>query len=327
MIPHLAKSDSIEARCLGLVGQQAIIKATNKTIDAENAEKTEGPFYCPSCLSEVIVRKCFEKADHFAHKARYSSIVNRKEISLHNKCRDEICIAMKELFPEGKWESERRIKAVEGKNTKDLIPDISGRINNMAIAIEVQTSAYTINRIYEKTEEYKKCGVYVLWMVPLKTNLGEKFFRPRLFEKYLHSMYYGRIYYWYFGEGTKIHPVHFSPAKRYIEESTWFDSDIGDEKTVGGYDLTYKTIKAPNYGSIVDLSVDFKPIARKGFSPENVKKSIPPSLIFLDSLNWWWNKNEYKDVENQRSLKSYILPPLMVNNYEFLDEYDDVEII
>lgn len=328
MIAQVKKSDSFDARCFGLVGHQAIIKATNKVINAEAAKKAEGPFYCPSCLSEAIVRKCTDKTDHFAHKARYSSILHKKETSLHNRCRDEICASLQELFPEGKWACERKIPATENGNTKDLIPDISGRIHNMPIAIEVQTSSYTIPHIYEKTEQYKKRGVYVIWLVPLKTRLGDAFFRPRLFEKYLHSMYYGRIYYWYFGEGTKLHPVHFSPAKRYIETSTWFDTDLGEQRTVGGYDLTYKTIKSPNYGGTIDISTDFIPTARKHFHPANVKKGIPDSLIYLDKLIWWWNKDEYKDVENQRSLQrdSQNLPPFIADNYEFTDSYDDIEL-
>ena len=39
----------------------AKICATNKPIHANEAKKSDGPFYCPDTFEELIVRKCMSK--------------------------------------------------------------------------------------------------------------------------------------------------------------------------------------------------------------------------------------------------------------------------
>ena len=282
--------DSKISRCFGLIGRQALKKSDNTTVHADYVKKSDGPFYCPVCLCDAIIRKCIEKANHFAHNARQSPLIRKKDIELHNRCRDEILQLLQNKFPNGQWAAEREIPENKEKGYRKVVPDISGRIHNIPVAIEVQLSPYTIKRIAEKVIEYQKRQVAVLYIIPLYDELGNEPFRPRLFEKYLHSMYYGRVYYWTPKCETKLLPVHFSPAKRWIEETTWFDTELGEERTEGGFWLTYKTIKMPNHSNPVDITMDFVKELRKAFEPKNVKKSIPECIIFKDSLNEWWDK-------------------------------------
>ncbi len=319
------QTDSILARCTGLVAGIARRKADNKRVEAEFITKADGPFFCQSCLSEAIVRKCVEKVDHFAHHARLSPVVGRKDHQLHNNCRDEICSILQSTFPDGKWDTERSIPAKPDKNLKEIIPDISGRINNQPIAIEVQTSSYTINKLVEKTIEYHRRKVAVLWLVPLKSELGSEPFRPRLFEKYLHSLYFGRIYYWIPDSNKFLLPVHFSPTKRWIEEATWFDTDDHEEKTVGGYYLTYRTVKMPNYAQKVDLTNDFNIVERPAFEPKNVKKGIPVCTIFKDKLKEWWDKGEFKDIQKQHIAVRGSSNIEIEEQYDYFDDYDDFD--
>ena len=132
--------DSKSARCDGLVSGRAISVRTNKRVHCDNVTKEDGPFYCPKCMSPAIVRKCSEKEDHFAHKPRLSPVLTTKDQSLHTECKNSICKYLSEKHPEGKWEVERPINGNLEKGTKTIIPDISGRINNIPIAIEVQKS-------------------------------------------------------------------------------------------------------------------------------------------------------------------------------------------
>ncbi|MFX6019072.1 competence protein CoiA family protein, partial [Acinetobacter baumannii] len=88
-----------------------------------------------------------------------------------------------------------------------LIPDISGRIGDIRLAVEVQLSTLSLSAIIKRTTAYASRGIAVLWVVPLRFELGIEPFRPRQFEKYLHSMYYGRVYYWWPELGTAIAPV------------------------------------------------------------------------------------------------------------------------
>ena len=65
----------------------------NKRVHASEVTKKDGPFYCPDTYEELIVRKCIEKTDHFAYKARMSPVAS-KESGLHKDCKDELLEAL-----------------------------------------------------------------------------------------------------------------------------------------------------------------------------------------------------------------------------------------
>ncbi|HRH02382.1 MAG TPA: competence protein CoiA family protein [Bacteroidia bacterium] len=323
-IAHDEEFDSRNSRCLGLLKKSALKKSNNSSVYANQVTKSDGPFYCPACLSEAIVRKCTEKVDHFAHSARQSPVIKRNN-KLHNKCRDEILQHLQMAFPDGKWAAERAIPSNTEKDYKQVIPDLSGRINNLPVAIEIQLSPYTVKRIADKAIQYQKRNpkVSVLYVIPLSEELGDVPFRPRLYEKFLHSMFYGRVYYWTPNSGSNLIPVHFSPAKRYIEPSSWFDIENKEERVEGGFWLTYRTVKEPSPGPMVDICTDFVSVLRKEFEPKNLKKSIPECTLFKDKLKCWWNKKEYKEVESQFAVFKDQFMPSFISDYTYIDEYDE----
>lgn len=256
----------------------------NKYIHASVATKEDGPFYCPDTFEEVIVRKCIEKVDHFAYKARLSPVPS-KESLLHLECKQELLAVLQKQFPEGKWEVERdTFQPDKSKGYEKVKPDLSGRINGAGVIIEVQASSLSINKIIHRTLQYSKRGAYILWVVPLEEELGENDFRPRLFERYLHTLYYGKVYYWYRGSGTILTPVHFGTASRYVEESHWFESD-GTERNEGGYYKPFLRVKTPIYGPPIDILTDFIVEVRPKFELENDKLSIPSCKICRDIFN------------------------------------------
>jgi hypothetical protein len=275
--------------CAGLVGRIANKVSDNKRIQADDALKKDGPFYCSECLSDVIVRKCMEKNDHFAHKGRLSNLFGSGESQLHKDCKNEILLNLQKAFPEGKWEIERPIKENKEKGLAQLVPDISGRINNKPIVIEIQRSFLNIKTISKRTEEYTKRGVAILWLIPLKEDLGTEYFRPRLFEKFIHIMYHGRIYFWQKGNGAKVLPTHFGRAERWIEESTWFDVELKEEMSAGGYWKVFKTIREPiAYENLIDITKDFIIESADEWPPENEDLKVPKRLIFKDNQKKWW---------------------------------------
>ncbi|MBC2734076.1 MAG: hypothetical protein HF981_06935 [Desulfobacteraceae bacterium] len=300
----LREADSVG--CYGLLPGYAKNKVTNRKHFAESATKSDGPFYCPLCYSDAIIRKCVDKIDHFAHTARLSPIIKATEGHLHKECKEEICSELSKMFPEGKWDVERVIPERHYQDLPKLVPDISGRINDQRLAIEIQASSLSIKKIIRRIEGYSKRNIPILWIVPLSEPLGNKTFRPRLFERYLHSIYFGRTYYWSPGQGTTLTPVHYSLASRYIDYSEWRDEN-GEFQEAGGYDKYYKIIKKPLYGQLIKIETDFRLNYRKRpFTPPNESKSIPPSLTWQDRLNIWWDQknedlfNEYwrKEIAN-----------------------------
>jgi hypothetical protein len=287
-------TDSRNAMCPGLIGKVALIKSNNKPIHAANATKQHGPFYCKECLSEAIVRKCTVKDDHFAHKARMTLLYGSGESDLHQDCKKEILIALKEKFPDGNWAMEREIPENKDKGYSKLVPDISGRIFGKGVVIEVQRSYLNVKTITHRTTQYTNRGAHIIWIVPLKTDIGDSFFRPRLFERYLHSMYFGRVYYWMESFGCKVLPIHFQPAERWINESTWFDTDQGEERNEGGYWKIFRTIRKPNPAQLLDISQHFIFELAPEFVPENEELKVPERLIFKDNLMKWWSDEPFR---------------------------------
>jgi len=283
------KQDVRISMCSGLVGRIANTVSNNRRIHADDALKKDGPFYCSECLSDVIVRKCIGKRDHFAHKGRLSNIYGSGETQLHKDCKKEILLHLQSAFPDGKWEMERPIKEDKVKGLSELVPDISGRIKGKPVVIEVQRSFLNLRTITKRTEQYTKRDVAILWLIPLKESLGTEYFRPRLFEKFIHIMYYGRVYFWEVGYGAKVMPVHFGYAERWIEENSWFDVELREKKTAGGYWKLFKTIREPiMLENLLDITKDFIIDPADEWQPENEDLKVPKRLIFRDNHKEWW---------------------------------------
>lgn len=261
----------------------------NRKVYASEVTKEDGPFYCIETFEELIVRKCVEKVDHFAYKARMSPIASR-ESKLHKDCKAELLEILTKTFPNGNWESERQTlnEDIE-KGFSKVVPDLSGRINGKGVIIEIQKSSLSLKKIRHRTEQYTKRRAYILWIVPLTEDLGNENFRPRLFERFLHTMYYGKVYYWYKGNGTKLIPVHYGTAERWIEENTWYNEQ-GEEQTSGGYNKPYLRLKKPEYRIAMDLTIDFKFEDRKEFELENYQLSAPECKIYVDKNPIWCNE-------------------------------------
>lgn len=276
-----------EAGCWGLVGGCARNLVTNQEFYASSAEKADGPFYCPDCMSDAVLRKCTHKKDHFAHKSRLSPVVPMGEGKLHGDCKNTICRLLNSRFPDGKWEVERSIPPNEKLGIPELRPDVSGRMGgDIRVAIEIQASNLTVNKIVNRTKHYSKRNIALLWIVPLTKELGDDPFRPRQYERYLHSIYYGRTYYWWDGLDLDVMPVHYETATRYIDPAEWYED--GELKQVGDYEKPYKTIKKPGYSSALNIADDFELFKRSSFTPENERIAVPECVIWRDKLQAWW---------------------------------------
>lgn len=128
--------------------------------------------------------------------------------------------------------------------------------------------------------------------------------RPKEWQKYLHAMYFGKLYFWQ--EEALVCPIHMEPYECYVEHGNWVDDfydDIGeslegtywhdehyDGADYGGYHRTSKTIKEVRYPKrekqVLHLVEDFVSSKRKPFNPTNW--SIPESLLWIDTLKKWW---------------------------------------
>lgn len=284
-----------EAGCFGLLGGWALSRKHGRNFSAEEAAHTDAPFMCTVCMSDAVLRKCTEKKDHYAHHARLSPVIPAGETALHQGCLDEILQALKLRFPAGNWAKNRPVAAKPEKKLGAVVPDISGRLGgpkDQPLVIEAQVSSLSITGIITRSKEYTKRNIPILWIVPLKEDLGDTPFRPRLYERYLHSMYHGRVYYWQPGFGVHLLPVHYGVAERHIALSEWYDTEAQEERSAGGYDKPYKVIKRPVTAPKVDIASQFYRLNREGFRPWNERKTVPPLAIWKDKLPDWWDKSE-----------------------------------
>jgi competence protein CoiA len=157
---------------------------------------------------------------------------------------------------------------------------VSGYIGAVPVAIEVQASSLDLERIAHRTKEYAAKGIFVLWLVPWRGSSLEKFyegddrFAPSVWEKWLHALYFGRVYYW--REGAEVLPVHFDTHWLWVEATDWG----------GGYSLASKRFRkvklSPNRVSISDMRGSDRPAWTGG------KMSIPQSKLWIDGLSQWW---------------------------------------
>jgi hypothetical protein len=260
-------------------------------VHADHVRKTDGPFHCSECHSDAIHHYCTEIIHHFAHSARLSPVAGSGESELHRTCKLAIYDSLREKLPGYKWVCDDvRIAANESKKLCALQPDIGGRLHDRRIAIEIQSTALTIPRILKRSLSYSARGISILWVVPLTTPLGSEPFRPRLFERYLHSIYFGRTYYWHSELGGLVEPVHFGIAYRSIPFRTWYEE--GEEREGGGYDVPYKRIRRPLPHEPVSIADTFYHLTRPEHRPWNELKTVPEMNIILDRLPLWWDSRE-----------------------------------
>ncbi|MBS1503207.1 MAG: hypothetical protein JST32_14155 [Bacteroidetes bacterium] len=317
--------DAYESRCPGLTGGIAYSNDLKTPVYAGQTTKAAGPFHCRVCLSAAIVRKCSDKDDHFAHKARLSPDGRSASTVFHHQVRDELCRVLEHQYPDGCWRTEVEMQ-VPGSHQK-LRADIAGyfgtrRPGVLAVAVEVQCSPYSPAYLRKKTADYAALGVHVLWVVPLTSALGDSEFRPRRYELYLHTLYLGYVFYYEYGKGGLLNPVHFGPAFRYIEPKTFFDEEANEVAT-GDYYLKYKTLKLPSYGHPVLISDLVGRSLDTWANPHNNKLHIPERKIMALKQGKWWPDDEMqewlKDNDWFRYARTY-LP-----DYEPDDEYDNYD--
>ena len=226
--------------------------SNNEKVYAWLINREDKPFSCPECGDEVILKKCINKVDHFAHKPPTSCEFGQGESEKHRACKLEIYERLlKEPSVTG-CEIEKYFESVR--------PDIFCYIRGIPVAIEVQISTLHIDQIIYRTIEYGRKGIYVLWLPLFSDKLLTTRYSPRLWEKWLHTTYFGRVYYWC--KGLLLAPVHYDKHFIHIEERSWFDSD-GNEDSGGGYDKLSIKFRTPKLGELINLVRDLKPLYRK----------------------------------------------------------------
>jgi competence protein CoiA len=204
-------------------------KSDGQTVTAYFERKSNGPFLCLQCNEEVILKSGRNRVDHFAHANPRACKFAEGESDLHRRCKLEIFEALQKSAGVRDIALERPM----GRNR----PDVSARINGVPVAIEVQISALSIETLMQRTIDYFRKGIYVLWLLQWTPALDAARYTPKLWEKWIHAAYFGRVYYW--TGGLTVVSYTFEPYLRSIRKKTWY-SARGKKVTGGGYTLRSK---------------------------------------------------------------------------------------
>lgn len=242
----------------------ALIERNLTKVAAWEADRGDRPFVCFCCRAEVTLRRGGARAAHFAHKPPVTCQYGAGESDEHRRCKLELFEHLVGHPRVTKCEMERDLRTVR--------PDLSAYIAGVPVAIEVQLSSLSLERIAYRTIEYARKGIYVLWLPVHNVSLKRETYSLRPWERWLHALYFGRVYYWQ--EGLKILPVHFREHRMEVH---------GRMKD---YQKISRRLKVPIDGRPVLLTDDFKPFKREAWAA--LDYNVPPSLLMVDRQPQWW---------------------------------------
>jgi competence protein CoiA len=253
----------------------AIRQKDSVKVLASDTEKSDAPFHCPKCRQLVILRKGLKVVHHFAHKPPVMCVFGAGETKQHREAKQAIFEALK---------AEPNVTDLELE--KDLgvcVPDIYAKISGVAVAIEIQRSNITPQMIAQRSANYHRLGIAVLWIgLPPAQPFGDKY-APRAWEKWCHAAYFGRVYFWTAGE--IIQPVHFDIFNINVELSTWYESG-GVERSEGGYSRVSKRWRTPSLGAPMLINKHFVSKARPPYRSGSI--DVPSFTAYLDTQRNWW---------------------------------------
>jgi len=244
-------------------------KADGQIVTAYFSSKAHAPFACPDCNEEVILKTGRGRVSHFAHTNPIACRFAEGESDAHRRCKCEIFLALRNAPGVSKLALERPLGPVR--------PDVSACINGVPVAIEVQISSLSQETIQQRTIEYARLGIYVLWLLQWTPKLDRKRHSPRPWEKWIHAAYFGRVYYWL--RGLEVVSYHFDPHYKTIPKKTWY-SEEGKKMTGGGYSLKSKRYRTAVRGETLNISADFVP--RKRFWWEGEGITVPDAKLFME---------------------------------------------
>jgi competence protein CoiA len=243
-------------------------KSDGQTVNAYFETKVNGPFICPDCREEVRLKTGRNRINHFAHVNPIACQFATGETDAHRHCKLELFEALRKEPGVCDVALERPLA--------DARPDVTATIRGVPVAIEVQISSLSLDTILRRTIQYAQKGIYVLWLLQWTPDLDKPRYTPRLWEKWIHAAYFGRVYYWV--ERLTVVGYHFDPHFKTVPKCSWYSAD-GEKLTAGGYSRRSKRHRTPVRGAVLNLATDFVP--RKRYWWEGGGLKVPDANLYL----------------------------------------------
>lgn len=119
----------------------------------EPIDRLSGDHYCPACQKEVLLKKGLLVRPHFAH-------MRRQACDFYPEHEGEEHLTLKAALYD--WASQTETVEIEA-----FIPEVNqvaDLLINGRIAIEIQCSRLSFERLCERTHAYQKHGYQVIWL-------------------------------------------------------------------------------------------------------------------------------------------------------------------
>ncbi len=243
-------------------------QSDGQTVTAYFESRANGPFFCLTCGDEVLLKTGKNRINHFAHSNPLACEYAEGESEAHRKCKLAIHESLKQ---------NPHITSVIFEHPLGTVrPDIFAVINGVPVAIEIQISSLSVETIMYRTIEYARKGIYVLWLLLWTPKLDSPRYAPELWEKWVHTAYFGRAYYWV--EGLTVAIYSFEASFKSIPRKSWFD-ESGKKQVGGGYSKRLKRYKTPVREDTLNIATDFVPKERFWWSGGGL--TVPDAKIFV----------------------------------------------
>lgn len=215
------------------------------------------------------------------------------------RCKEEILDAMSD---DG---SVRNLAG--GKRLAGVRPDVYFEMAGAKVVVELAKNSRSLSEIELRTWKYSRLDVHVLWLLPVSetTWVGcedEDVCRIRKSQEYLHTLCFGRVYYW---QNGVIWAGHFEKVYRDTPEGNWIDDyeeqsreDLSgtywyqasyDDAHYGGGRRLLKSCRTVNWMEReLHITKDFRPAYRKPFDCK--RYSVPECGLWMDREIKWWGR-------------------------------------
>jgi len=259
----------------------AVNHHTRQKIQAFKTSKEEGPFICPACQAQVILRKGAVRVHHFAHQAT-TTCRYQGESQLHLQTKFQVYDYIRETY-------KGRIKKVELEYfLPGVRPDVFIEGFNKKLAIEVQVSSIPAEELIARTFRYYQLGVYVLWVLPFKASRflvplagsGRLEYAPvrlKTFERIIAAMYFKNLTLWDISNERSDTFILMKMEDCWTSESEFYSLDWS--ATMQFPPRKQKSLKRPGMVKYNVHLEDFKPSFARAFKMPGLSIALPKRKI------------------------------------------------